>query len=75
MVQTAWSQTGFLDIEALHRAFAPLRDTVYKQQGVQVYTVRLDERSLLQLAKIQATPGDIFVLDTVPEGLVEIVWH
>jgi len=72
MVQTAGSQTECLDIQALHRAFAPLRDTVYQQQGVRAYSVRLDERSLLQLAKVQATPGDFFVLHAVPEGLVAI---
>jgi len=47
MVQTARNQTDCLDIETLYRVFVPLRDTVYKQAGMQAYTVRLDKRILL----------------------------
>jgi len=69
MIQNTGSQTETLDVVGLRAAFAPLDEAVYRMQGGQAHTVKMDEKSLLVLAKRLVKPGETFVLLQVPCGL------
>ena len=72
MIQQAQSQLETLDVAGLRAAFAPLNETVYRMQGGQSHTVRLDQTSLKVLTQRLRQPDETFVLLQVPDGLQSI---